>query len=243
LLYLLIVQPLYFEVAKSNFSLVLTGVHLLPWTMTIAFFAALTAAFVNNSMRARPAIWLGWFFTTFGVALMILTNRTSTPALWTSTAVLSGIGLGILYPTLSAVSQMMANCDAAGLPSAVTNHCFFQSLGNTIGVATGTCIFQNQLQKHLVRNNLLERLAKEYARDSIALIESIRKMPGGEGTLKTELGDAYVDALKTVWAFMAIVAGAAFVVSFFIGAVDVKHTVVGEGRKMKALDLERSVQE
>ncbi|ORY13563.1 major facilitator superfamily domain-containing protein [Clohesyomyces aquaticus] len=237
--------PLYFSVAKPDLSLVRTGVCLLPWTITLASFAMLTAVFAvnkGNGSRYQPATWLGWFFTTFGVALMILITRTSTPSLWVPVALFSGIGLGILYPSLraSSLAQVAACSDTARLASAITNHSFFQSLGSTFGIAISTSIFQNSLQKNLLRHPLLSRLAQEYSKDAIALVQSIRKMPGGDNTLREDLGDAYTDSMRTIWIVLAVVAGAAFTASFFVkaGGIGARMEVVGEGREMRMMDCE-----
>ncbi|KAF2190863.1 MFS general substrate transporter [Zopfia rhizophila CBS 207.26] len=229
--------PLYFEAAK-NVSLVRTGVSMLPWTLALAIFALTTAVYIVKSRHYRPAIWLGWFLITLGVALMALFTRSSTTATFVGIAMVSGIGLGVLYPALSIASQAPAQND--NLPFAVTNYSFFQTLGQTLGVAVGGAIFQNQLHRQLLKNPQLERLAQAYAKDAVAVVQAIRAMPGGEGTLKTDLADAYVHALRPIWIVMAALAGVAFAVSFFTRALAINRTEEQEcAHQMRTFDEER----
>ncbi|KAF2470723.1 MFS general substrate transporter [Lindgomyces ingoldianus] len=229
--------PLYFEVAKPDLSLVETGISLFPWTFALCTIATVTAVAVSNTTWWRPAIWLGWSFVIIGTALTTLFKRGSATPLWVCIAMLLGVGLGILYPSLRAALQAAAR--SGSMTSAVTNYGFFQTLGQTLGVAIGSAVFQNQLHEQLLENKMLERLAIVYAKDSIALIQTIRAMPGGEGTLKTDLADAYVDSMRTIWIIMAALAGTALVVSFFTKAVFVTQESAAEQNEMKTFDEER----
>jgi hypothetical protein len=134
--------------------------------------------------------------------------------MWLCIAVFSGSGVGILYPTLSVFALSDIPCGKEDC--AITNLAFFQTLGQTLGVAVGSAVFQNQLYKQLLRNQALEASSLGYVKDAFRLVNIFRDQSGTTDTLRTEVSDGYVAAVRMLWIVMAVFAGVAMLTSFLL---------------------------
>lgn len=225
---------MYFSVAKPSLGLVVTGVCLCAWTVPLAVFALIGFFAVTRFNILRPMIWLGWFVVVVGIALMALLTRTSPAGLWIGIAIISGSGSGLLYPSLStaSIASLQFGNDDGWLAKAVVNFTFFQTFGQTLGVAIGSSVFQNELYKNLLENSVLKTSALSHAKDAVARVSIIRSLAGTPDTLKTQVSDAYVDSLRLLWIIMAALAGGAMVTGFFMKKVKQRN-----GQEMEMKDL------
>lgn len=198
---LLYFLPLYYETAKG-FGPILTGVAMFPQTFTVAPASIVVGALVAKTGKFRWANWLGWSLTTLGLGILIyLKVDTNTPS-WIFMNIVSGLGMGILFPPMAIGVQAAAS--DADQAYAVTMFAFLRLFGQTIGVAIGGVIFQNQMQKKLLSYPLLAGNANEYSRDASGLVQIIKGMPAGE--MKDQLLLSYVDALRYVWIVLTVLA-------------------------------------
>jgi hypothetical protein len=217
-------EPLYFQGVKG-YTMIASGVAAFPQTFTVAPAAVIVGFIVAKVGKYRWAIWLGWALTTFGIGLMILLDvRTSIPA-WIFLNLVGGIGLGILYPALAYGVQ--ASSTDENMAYAVTLSGFFRSFGQTIGVAIGGSIFQNQLKKKLLAYPLLAPLADHYSKNANSMVGVIKAMPS-DSLIKAQLIQAYADALKIVWVVCCAFAAIAFVASFWTEELDLNRALVTE---------------
>lgn len=206
-------MPMYFEAAKG-FSPIMSGVGLFPWTFTTGPAAVVVGIVVAKTGRYRWAIWSGWTITVIGVGLLELFEADTKTIEWVLLSLVSGLGLGILYPAMSFAIQ--ASASNKDLPFAAALYSFFRNLGQMFGVAVGGAIFQNDVKKEMQRYTELKPHAEEYSRDASALVEMIKRMPKNDpkyGQARADLVQSYVDALRTVWVIMTIMAGIAFMLS------------------------------
>lgn len=90
---------------------------------------------ITYTGRYRWALWLGWALTLIGLALLTLLNASTPTASWIALNLVSGLGLGILWPACSFGAQAAAG--TPDLPFAAAMFAFFRVLGQTIGVAIG----------------------------------------------------------------------------------------------------------
>ena len=196
----------------------------MPRTFTIAPIAVVVGFLVAYLGKYRWSIWLGWFLTTLGTGLLLLLDvDTSIPA-WVFLNLVGGLGIGMLYPALGYGVQ--ASSSDADMAYAVTLLAFFRNFGQTIGVAIGGTIFQNEVKKKMLNYDLLAPLADHYAQDASGLVQVIKAMP--EGLMKTQLIQSYAGALKYVWLISCICAAAAFLVSFATEELDLNRELVTE---------------
>ncbi|KAF2426263.1 MFS general substrate transporter [Tothia fuscella] len=205
-------MPLYFEGAKG-FTPIEAGIGLFSWRFTTGPSAVNVGIVVAKTGKYRWAIWSGWVLTATGIGLMSLfkaDTRTWETWEWVFLSLVSGIGLGILYPAMSIAIQ--ASASNADLPSAAALYCFFRNFGQMLGVAVGGAIFQNKVKYNMSGYADLADKAVEYSKDAAALVEVIRKMPPELVEVKHEINTSYVDSLRFLWLVMCAFAVLALVV-------------------------------
>lgn len=204
-------QPLYFEAVKG-YKPIISGVALFPATFTVAPLSVITGLIISKSGHYRWSIWLGWTVSTLGLGLLCLWKPDSSIPTWLLTELVSGIGLGILFPSLLYQVQAAANQKDVSFAAALFS--FFRAFGNAIGVAIGGTIFQNQMQKNLEKSVRFAGQASALAKDAAALVQIIRDTENGED--KLVLQTAYTDSLRTIYIVMCALAGFALVLSLLI---------------------------
>jgi MFS family permease len=208
-------QPLYFEAVKG-YTPVIAGVALFPSTFTVAPMAVVTGQLITKTGRYRWSIWAGWLISVLGLGLLVLLKVDTTIPQWIFIDLVSGIGLGILYPGIQ--FQLQAASSNKDMAFAVSMFVFFRSFGQALGVAIGGVIFQNQMVKNLQKYPQFVSRASELAKDAAALVEIIKETPAGQG--KLELRTAYTDSLRTVYIFLTALAGVSLFVTIFIKSYD-----------------------
>lgn len=207
--------PLYYEAVKG-YTPIIAGVALFPQTFTVAPSSVLVGFLVTLTGRYRLAIWVGWGLSTLGLGLLCYMEvDTSIPA-WVFLNIVSGLGLGFLFPSLAFAIQGSATPE--NLAMAVGMFSFFRALGQTIGVAIGGVVFQNQMFSNLLQYPALAPMARAYSRNAAALVQIIQAMPEGED--KLHLRQAYTDSLRIVWAVCCGTCAVAFLISFLTREYD-----------------------
>lgn len=195
-------MPLYFQAVKE-YSPVLTGVCIFPQTFTVAPAGAIAGIAITKTGKYRWAIWSGWALATLGLGLLcILEVGTSVPG-WIFLNLVSGIGLGFLFPSMA--SAIQATTAPEHIPMALAMFSFFRSLGQAVGVAIGGVIFQNRMTVNLLNYPNLAPNATAYGADAAGLVDIIKSMPSGQN--KHDLQQAFVDSLRIVWAVCCALAG------------------------------------
>ncbi|KAH7399604.1 major facilitator superfamily domain-containing protein [Pyrenochaeta sp. MPI-SDFR-AT-0127] len=230
-------MPLYFEAVKGM-GPILAGVSMFPWTFTVAPASVATGIVIAITGKYRWANWVGWFFATLGLGLLILLEPDTTTVAWVFLNLVGGIGTGILFPAMALAVQ--ASATAKDQAYAANMFSFFRAFGQTIGVAIGGVIFQNQMKKKLLTFPLLADMASEYSRDAAGLVEIIKHMPAGD--MKDQLRESYTDALRYIWIVMTVFSAVALFSSIFVKAYDMNgalETEMGFKDKDKVGDLEK----
>ncbi|KAB8246773.1 major facilitator superfamily domain-containing protein [Aspergillus flavus] len=194
--------PLYYEAVKG-YSPIITGVALFPGTFTVAPFAILTGALVTYTGHYRWAIWLGWTLSTLGNGLLCYIKPSTTVPAWVFLTMVSGMGLGFLFPSLAYSVQASMDDDNLAMASALFS--FFRTLGQAIGVAIGGVVFQNLMHKNLLKYAALASKADAYSQDAAELVQVIKYMPDDE--VKANVQVAYTDSLRIVWAMCCGICG------------------------------------
>ncbi|OJD33107.1 mfs multidrug transporter [Diplodia corticola] len=213
---ILFYMPLYFEGAK-NLSPIGAGVALFPWTFTVAPAAVIVGFLIARMGRYRWALWSGWVCVCAGMGLLIIYEADTPTKIWVPLALVSGLGLGILYPSQSLCNQAAAPAAEVGIASALS--AFFRNYGQMLGVAVGGTVVQNAMRDKLEDsgNAYLVAHAGSISKDVSALVETIKAMRESTDAvqiaLRDELVTAYCGSLRTLWIFMTALAGVALVCS------------------------------
>ncbi|KIM99776.1 hypothetical protein OIDMADRAFT_125578 [Oidiodendron maius Zn] len=213
--------PLYFEAVKG-YSPVIAGVALFPNVLSVVPGGITAGILITYFGYYRWALWSGWIFCTLGMGLLCLIESNTSIAGWIFLMISSGLGLGILFPSI--VFAIQASATPSEVAMAVAMCSFFRSFGQAIGIAIGGSIFQNRMYANLLGYPALAPYADEYSKDAAALVEIIRSMPSGGD--KNNLRNAYTDSLRIVWAMCCALAGATMVLSVLTKEYDLNPEVV-----------------
>ena len=217
-------MPLYYQAVKGM-APILTGVAMFPWTFTVAPASIATGIAIAVTGRYRWANRSGWALTTLGMGLLLLLKVHTTTVSWIFLQLVGGVGTGMLFAGMALAVQ--ASAAAKDQAYAANMFSFFRAFGQTLGVAIGGVIFQNQMRKKMLTYPLLADMASVYSRDAAGLVEIIKEMP--TGAMKEQLKESYTDALRYIWIVMLVLSALAFAGSWFIkaydmnGALDTQH--------------------
>jgi hypothetical protein len=207
---LLYYLPLYYQTAKG-YSPVLSAVALvsshllfssslpltfpqLPQCLLSGPFTAITGILISKTHLTKPFNLIGWFLFVYGIAELALLDAHTSIFGWIWLNIPSGIGMGMLFASLSLATQASAehraDCSetermrvkamAAGLNP------FFRALGQAFGIAVGQAAFSNEILKRTGEGNV------------IGLVEKIHHLPAGN-VEKLFLVNAFVGGLRVVW--------------------------------------------
>ncbi|KAF2266039.1 MFS general substrate transporter [Lojkania enalia] len=229
--------PLYYEAVKG-FTPILAGVALFPQTFTVAPAAVGAGIAIAVTGKYRWAIWGGWFVTTFGMGLIIYLKVETTTVEWIFLNLIGGLGAGILFPAMGITIQAAATSKDQAY--AATMFSFVRAFGQTLGVAIGGVIFQNQMKKKMLAYPLLADKAAEYSKDAAGLVQIIKALPAGD--MKDQLKESYTDALMYIWIVMTVFSFVALVASAFTKAYPLDRaleTEQGFKEKKRAKDVEQ----
>jgi MFS family permease len=230
-------MPLYFEAVKGM-GPILAGVSMFPWTFTVAPGSIATGIAIAVTGRYRWANWAGWFLATLGMGLLIQLKPDTGTVAWVFLNLVGGIGTGILFPAMALAVQ--ASAAVQDQAYAANMFSFFRAFGQTLGVAIGGVIFQNQMKKKMLTFPLLADMASEYSRDAAGLVQIIKDMPAGE--MKEQLRTSYTDALKYIWIVMTVLSALALFATLFIDEYSMDtalETEMGFKDKDKVKDVEK----
>jgi MFS family permease len=204
--------PLYFE-AVRGYNPIITGVAVLPQTLTVVPCAVAVGFIAARTGRYRWALWTGWILTTFGSGLLYLLGIDSNTTQCIFLMLVSGVGMGLLFPSMALAIQ--ASAPQEDIAIAATMFCFFRSCGQTVGVAIGGVIFQNRIVVELQKFPDLVVVASQYSLDAVALVQTIGHLPP-ELPQVLHVKTGFADALKVIWAVMCGVSGIALIASYFV---------------------------
>lgn len=237
---LLYYMPLFFEGAK-DYTPVLAGVAALPQSLTVVPCAMVMGVVAGKTGHYRWAIWIGWVLTTIGTGILYLIKPSTSIPGWVFLELVSGIGIGLLFPAMALAIQ--ASAPPKDIAIAAAMFTFFRCFGQTIGVAVGGVIFQNRMAANLAAYPQLANEATEYSLDVVALIRIINGMPKDDPR-KSILQDTLSKSVATIWALMCGLSGVALISVIFLGHHDLNQALVteqgfqGQDKVKKANDRE-----
>ncbi|CAO1598150.1 hypothetical protein XANCAGTX0491_001922 [Xanthoria calcicola] len=220
---LLYYLPLYYEAVKG-FSPIVSGVALFPETFTVAPASVAVGILITVTGRYRWAIWGGWVLTVLGTGLLYLLDVDTSTAAWIFINLVGGLGMGMLFPSMAfAIQASQTNEDLA---FAIAMFSFFRAFGQTLGVAVGGTVFQNQMKSKLLAYPALASKAGEYSKDASGLVQIIKSMQ--DDAMKQNLQHAYADSLKVVWATMCGLGTAGLILSLGTKGLDMNKPLETE---------------
>ncbi|TKA48102.1 hypothetical protein B0A54_01594 [Friedmanniomyces endolithicus] len=201
-------MPLYFQAVMGD-TPIKSAIDLFPSTFTVAPAAIVTGAMITKFGVYRWAIWSGWVLVTVGFAARTVFNVHTPIPVWVIINLINGVGLGMLYPSLSfAVQAAVPNKDQAYGVSLFT---FFRAAGQCVGVAVGGTIFSNSIKREILSHPSIAEFADEWSAEASSLVEMIKVME--PGVAKEDLLKSFADALVIIWIVMTVLSAVALISS------------------------------
>ncbi|KAI5848328.1 major facilitator superfamily domain-containing protein [Tricharina praecox] len=200
--------PLYFEAVKEM-GPIMAGVAIFPQTFTVAPASIVVGILTTVTGRFRWAVWTGWVLMTTGMGLMYLLDVDTSTVKWVFLNLVAGLGAGMLFPSMASAVQASASNENMAIAVAVFS--FLRTFGQSFGVAIGGVIFQNALIDEFSKYPGLDAVAGDYAKDAVALVQLIKRMP--DSPTRQALMQSYADSLKMVWLAMAVFSAAGLIAS------------------------------
>ncbi|KAL2063446.1 hypothetical protein VTL71DRAFT_5251, partial [Oculimacula yallundae] len=237
---LLYFLPLYYE-AVQDYTPIISGVAILPETSFVAPMSVVVGIICAKTGHYRWAIYTGWLLTTIGAGILILLGPSTSIVSWIFLNVPISIGTGMLFPAMALAIQAAGRQEDAGHAAAF--YSFTRVFGQSLGVAVGGVIFQNQIKIKLLSYELLAPMADAYSKDATALVGIIKLME--EGLEKTQLVQAYADALKMIWVVMCALSAVGLVGSLATKgySLDQEHKTLQGYKEQEALaDPEKTLE-
>ena len=217
-------MPLLFEGAK-DFTPVFAGISALPQSLTVVPCAMIVGIVAGKTGFYRWALWGGWVLTTLGSGILYLIGPTTSTQGWVFIMLVSGIGIGLLFPALALAIQASAPPKHIAIAAAMFT--FFRCFGQTIGVAIGGVIFQNRMATITAGYPLLADSATAYSLDVVALIRQIHSLSNADPR-KDILEDALSRSIHTIWALICGLSGISLISAFFIRHHDLNQALATE---------------
>ncbi|KAK1821100.1 hypothetical protein LTR12_004492 [Friedmanniomyces endolithicus] len=203
-------MPLYFQAVMGD-TPIKSAIDLFPSTFTVAPAAIVTGAMITKFGVYRWAIWSGWVLVTVGFAARTVFNVHTPIPVWVIINLINGVGLGMLYPSLSfAVQAAVPNKDQAYGVSLFT---FFRAAGQCVGVAVGGTIFSNSIKREILSHPSIAEFADEWSAEASSLVEMIKVME--PGVAKDDLLKSFADALVVIWIVMTVLSAVALISSWW----------------------------
>lgn len=196
---------------------------------------------IAKTGKYRWAVWSGWFLATFGNGLLIYLKADTKTVAWIFLNLVGGLGTGMLFPAMAIATQAAAASKDQAYASNIFS--FLRAFGQTLGVAIGGVIFQNQMKKKMLTYPLLADKAAEYSQDAAGLVQIIKALPAGD--MKDQLRESYTDALRYIWIVMTVFAAVALFASAFTAAYPLDtalETDQGFQEKKRTKDVEQEAQ-
>lgn len=169
---------------------------------------------VTFSSFQRCSIWLSWAVVATGIGLLLLIKEGSIRTVSVPLSIVVGMALGVLAGSLLTTIQSMATNDDETI-YAVPLSVFFNTLGNTLGLVVGSCIFLNRLGETMHSSEYITSNAEMYTHEAVRMAYVIQHMSSDQPGVKADLVDAYLDALRLVWITLCALAGLAFLLSTY----------------------------
>lgn len=212
--------PFYF-LAVKGFGPVHTGLATLPVMVTCVPSSMITGVLIARKATYRWAIWVGWVILLLGSGLTILFGRETTTPTWAIILIVVGFGHGAILNAQNFASQ--ATCQAGEEGAAAAMYAFARQFGMALGVGIGGSVFQNTMVLKLG----WEGIDTSIAAKSEAFVQTLWQLPANDVS-KSQILDAYVFGLRSVFILFTCVSAVALLLSLFSKQYEMREEVDSE---------------
>lgn len=209
--------PLYFQ-AVEEASPLRPGLLILPITVVQACVSVAAGYFIRLTGRYLELIWIGMAGTCLGFGLFIKLGVNSSLVETVLFQIIAAVGVGLVFqPPLIALQSLVAQDDVA-VATALLG--FFRSFSTAVSAVIGGVIFQNQMQVHYEKLQLI--LPADVARNfsGQAAAANVKLIGTLTGVEKLAVQKSYAESLSSMWILYSSIAGLGLVLSVFITKQD-----------------------
>lgn len=221
---LLYYLPLYYQISKGYSSLA-CGLALLPQCLVSGPMSAMTGIVITKSGRYRPFIWFGWLILALGCGILQLLELDTSVVKWIFLNVVSGVGLGLLFVSLTMAAQAATIKEHIAIASGLVP--FFRAVGQALGIVIGNAVFQNVLKRRLaaLTTSIMDLTLEDLAKDVALFNEVVRSLPL-ISPVRVELVMAFNHSLHALWWILTSFAIVGAIFSLLIKAVDLNGEAI-----------------
>jgi hypothetical protein len=205
--------PLYFQAVLSA-SALLSGVFVLPFTLSLSVVSALTGVYIKKTGKYLPPIIAGTAVMTLGFGLFVDLEPTPNWAKIILFQLIAGIGVGPNFQ--SPLISLQTTVEPRDIASATATFGFIRQLSMSISVVLGGVVFQNSMQQQYpellatLGPDIANLLSGNNAAASVGLVSELSGHPG-------EVARAsYWNSLRTMYEMYVAFAALGFLISLFI---------------------------
>ena len=198
-----------------QYTPILSGVSQLAVSFGFLPASAVTGILITRLNRYRWAIWIGWGLTTLGTGLTILFSTPIATAGWVIIFIMTGVGQGLLLTSL--IFSAQATTVPENHAHAAATFSFFRTFGQSVGVAIGGTVFQNQLSQFLQWRGL----PTDISQDAEGYLQTL--LASTDIEFESKVLQAYGQAFQALFIVLTAVCGLACVISLFIKGVDLDN--------------------
>lgn len=176
----------------------------------------LIGALISHYGTYRWAICFGWVLVAAGAGILVLYKPWTPASEWIPFALVSGIGIGFVYPPLSICNQAAVD-DVRHVAAAAALTSFWRNYGQMLGIAIGGNVLQNRLRVELEKAGpAVAAHAGELSRDAMSFVAKVRRMDRPIDAITKRIYIwAFSESLHYVWYVVCALSGLAFVLSIF----------------------------
>ena len=180
-------MPLFFQVA-TGVSATESGLMLVPQTLGITVTATVAGRLVSRFGRYKWSLLAGPVVAATGLLLLSTIDADTSLIVVAPYLLLMGIGMGLMFPTLTLAVQNAADIADLGVATSTAN--FFRNMGAAFGAAIVGALVNARLGDALSARLPAGEL------DALGGAEGLVRSPEGVRDLPAELHDIVVEAVS-----------------------------------------------
>lgn len=168
-----------------GYSEIITGLFLLPETITIPVAAIVIGITMRQRGQIRWAMLLGWPLTTVSIGLLYFLDTQTHVVVLVFINLLVGLGAGTIVSALNVT--LLASTKREDNGHAMAMGFLSKSAGMCLGIAIGTAVFTTQMDNRLKDNEDAEMVAESFMR----MLHGVKDDPAGQ--------EIIVRTLRILW--------------------------------------------
>ncbi|KAK0629069.1 major facilitator superfamily domain-containing protein [Bombardia bombarda] len=176
-----------------GFNEMLTGVALLPETISIPLAAIICGLTMRKTGHIRWAVLIGWPLTSISIGLLWFMDVSTPLAALIIINVGVGLGAGTVVSALNVT--MLATTNRSDNGHAMAMGFLFKSAGMCLGIAIGTAVFTVQMESRLSDIEDAEMTAESFLR----VLKEVKQDPASQ--------EVIVRTLRILWAICSALSG------------------------------------